>query len=77
MFCSIRNTYFCVWIINIITTTITFACLILEGENTGSLLLTLILSGLALGAWLIIEIQLNGVVLTKLDKNGNPVKNTV
>ena len=35
----------------------------------GSLLLTLIISGLTLDAWLFIEIQLNVVALTKLDKN--------
>ena len=39
----------------------------------GSLLLTLIISGLTLHAWLFIEIQLNGVVLTKLVINANPV----
>ena len=41
----------------------------------GSLLLRLITSGLTLHAWLFVEIQLNGVVLTKLDQKANPVKN--
>ena len=39
----------------------------------GSLLLTLIISGLILHAWLFIEIQLNGAVLAKLDKNNDPI----
>ena len=34
----------------------------------------LITSGLTFHASLLIEIQLNGVVLTKLDKKANPVK---
>ena len=41
----------------------------------GSLLLTLRISGLTLHAWLFIEIQFNGVVLTKLDKIAKPIKN--
>ena len=45
----------------------------------GLLLLTLIISGLALHGWLLIEIQLSGiafkeVVLTKFDKNNDPMK---
>ena len=43
----------------------------------GSLSLTLIISGLTLHASLFIEILLHWVVLTKLDKNANPVKNIV
>ena len=40
----------------------------------GPLLLTLIISGLTLRASLFIEMQLNGVVLTKLDTNNDPIK---
>ena len=40
----------------------------------GSLLLTLKISGLTLHALLFIEIQLNEVVLTKFDKNNDPIK---
>ena len=40
----------------------------------GLLLLTLTISGLALHAWLFIEIQLKEVVLTKFDKNNDPMK---
>ena len=40
----------------------------------GLLLLTLIISGLALHASLLIEKQLNEVVLTKFDKNKDPIK---
>ena len=39
----------------------------------GSLLLTLIVSGLTLHAWLFIEIHLKGVMPTKLDKNNDPI----
>ena len=43
----------------------------------GSLLSTLVISGLSfLHAWLFIEIQLNEVVVTKLDKNNDPKKIT-
>ena len=51
--------------------------LILKGENTGSSLLTLIISGLTLHAWLFIEIQLNGVALNRFTygKTVNPFKN--
>ena len=42
----------------------------------GLLLLTLIISGLALHAWLLIEIQLNEFTLVKPDKTVNPIKNT-
>ena len=45
----------------------------LEGKNSGSLLLTLIIYGLTLHAWLFIEIQFNRVIITKLDKNNNPI----
>ena len=47
--------------------------LILKGKNTGLLLLTLTIAGLALHAWLFIEIQPKEVVLTKLDKNNEPI----
>ena len=40
----------------------------------GLLLLTLTISGLALHAWLFIEIQLKEVALTKFDKNDDPMK---
>ena len=39
----------------------------------GSLLLTLIISGLTFHAWLFIEMQLNWVVLAKPDKNNDPI----
>ena len=55
----------------------------------GLLVLTLIISGLALHGWLLIEIQLNGIAfslvvfsgavlngIVKLDRIVNPVKNT-
>ena len=42
----------------------------------GLLLLTLIISGLALHAWLIIEIQLKELAFVKIDKIANPTKNT-
>ena len=53
--------------------------LMLKGWNIGLLLLTLIISGLALHGWLLIETQLNGiafteVVLIKFDKNNDPMK---
>ena len=32
------------------------------------------ISGLTLHAWLLIEMQLKGVVLNKLDKNNDPIK---
>ena len=40
----------------------------------GLLLLTLAISGLALYAWLFIEIQLEEVVPNKFDKNNDPMK---
>ena len=40
-------------------------------------LLTLIISGLALHGWLFIEIQVKEVVLTKFDKNNDPMKKTL
>ena len=42
----------------------------------GLLLLTLIISGLTLHALLFIEMQLNGVVLAKPDKNNDPILST-
>ena len=42
----------------------------------GLLLLTLAISGLALHAWLFIEIQVNEFTLVKLDIIANPRKNT-
>ena len=42
----------------------------------GLLLLTLIISGLALHGWLLIEIQLYEFTLVKLDRIVNPIKNT-
>ena len=47
----------------------------------GLLLLTFIISGLALHSWLFIEIQLNGIALNELaflkfDRIVNPIKNT-
>ena len=64
--------------LNILTFTYGYGSLILLQlplQNTGWLLLRFIISGPNLHAWLIIEIQLNGVVLTKLDKNINAVEN--
>ena len=49
--------------------------LIIKGQNTGSLLLTLTISGLTLHFWLFIEIQLNEFTLIKVDKIVNPAKN--
>ena len=48
----------------------------------GLLLLTLIISGLALQIWLLIEIQLNGIAFNgiafvKFDRIVNPIKNTI
>ena len=40
----------------------------------GLLLLTLTIFGLALNAWLFIEIQRKEVVLTKFDKNNDPME---
>ena len=40
----------------------------------GLLLLTLTICGLALHAWSFIEIQRKEVVLTKFDKNNDPMK---
>ena len=50
--------------------------LILKRWKTGSLLLTLTISGLTLHIWLVIEIHLSGVAANKftLDKIVNPVK---
>ena len=42
----------------------------------GLLLLTVIISGLALHAWLFIEIQLQKLAFVKLDKIVNPMKHT-
>ena len=39
----------------------------------GFLLLTLVIYGLTLHSWFFIEIQFNGVVITKLDKNKDPI----
>ena len=41
----------------------------------GLLLSTLTASGLALHAWLLIEIQLKELAFVKLDRNVNPIKN--
>ena len=47
--------------------------LILKLQNTGSLLLKLIISGLILHSWFFIEMQFKEVVLTKLDKHKDPI----
>ena len=39
----------------------------------GSLVLTLIISGLTLHSWFIIEIHLKDVAPTKFDKNNDPI----
>ena len=51
-----------------------YGSLILLQSPLHLLALTLIISGLALHAWFFIEIQLKAVVLTKLDKNNDPIK---
>ena len=50
--------------------------LILKELNIGLLLQTLIISGLDLHDWLLIEIQINEFTIVKLDKIVNPIKNT-
>ena len=48
----------------------------ISSQHTGLSLLILIISGYALHAWLVIEIQLNECTFVKLDKTVNPAKNT-
>ena len=54
--------------------TTTFTCFHNKRIKYGLIaILTLIIFGLTLHAWLFIEMQLKGVVLTKLNKNNDPI----
>ena len=65
-----RNTQFCIWIIDIVTTTIAFTCFNVKRKKTGSLLLTLTICGLNLHSSLFIGIHFNGFTLDKLQPKG-------
>ena len=78
-FYNIRNTNFCIRIINITTTATAFIVSIINGKNTGSSPLTLTTCGLVLHFWFFIQIQLNGIAFKELafvksDKIVNPRK---
>ena len=76
LFYNIRNTNFCIRIVNIITSTTTFTRFNTNGKNTGSFLLTLTTCGFVLHSRLFIEIQLNELALAEPDKKANPMENT-
>ena len=74
IFYNIRNTQFCAWVINIVTTPLHLLVLILRRKYTESSPLTLTICGLTLHSWLFIEIQRNIFTLVRVNKHGNPVK---
>ena len=79
VFYNIRNTQFCMWIIDIVATTAAFTCFNTKWKNTGSSPLTLTSCGLTLHSWLFTEIQLSGAALyeftpVKVNKNAYLVK---
>ena len=74
VFYNIRDTNFCIRIIDIITTTTTFTCFNTKWKNTGSSPLTLTTWGLVLDSRLLIVIQINEFAFVTFDKIVNPTK---
>ena len=80
-FYNIRNTNFCIWIVNIITTTTTFTRFNTKWKKHRLTSININNLWSCFTLLLLIEIQLNGIAFNefafvKLDKIVNPMKNT-